>query len=337
MESVQVEQRVQTVCLVALASIAVGVALHVLRPVMIPFVLAVFFSLSLSPLVDLQMRYLRLPRWLALLGTLALGLVALAILAGLISTSLRQLAANSAGYQQQVELLLTRAAHALPLELLGWSEQQVLDPLKSIPVGAVGRMLRGTTTAILDAISQSLLVLVFMVYLMIGSAGGEGGGGARAVIQGRVQRYLMAQAAISAATGVLVGLSLMLLGIDLALVFGLFAFLLNFIPSIGSIVATLMPLPVVLVSPDVTPLVAVLAIAIPGSIQLTIGNFVAPKIMGDSLDLHPVAILLALMVWGMVWGVVGMLLATPITAVLKILFERLELTRPLAALLAGRL
>ena len=91
------------------------------------------------------------------------------------------------------------------------------------------------------------------------------------------------------------------------------------------------------VSPEVTPLVAVLAIAIPGAIQLTIGNFIAPKIMGDSLDLHPVTILLALMVWGMIWGIVGMLLATPITAVMKILFERLELTRPVGALLAGRL
>jgi AI-2 transport protein TqsA len=58
--------------------------------------------------------------------------------------------------------------------------------------------------------------------------------------------------------------------------------------------------------------------------------------MGESLDLHPVTILLALMVWGMLWGIVGMLLATPITAVLKILFEKLELTRPIARLLAGR-
>jgi len=59
--------------------------------------------------------------------------------------------------------------------------------------------------------------------------------------------------------------------------------------------------------------------------------------MGDSLDLHPIAILIALIFWGMLWGVVGMLLAAPITAVMKILFERLEVTRPLARLLSGRL
>jgi AI-2 transport protein TqsA len=121
------------------------------------------------------------------------------------------------------------------------------------------------------------------------------------------------------------------------MVFGLLAFLLNFIPSIGSIIATVLPLPVVLMSPDITPSVAVLAIALPGGVQFTIGTLLSPKVMGDSLELHPVTILLALTVWGSIWGIVGMLLATPITAVMKMLFERLELTRPIARLMAGRI
>jgi AI-2 transport protein TqsA len=127
------------------------------------------------------------------------------------------------------------------------------------------------------------------------------------------------------------------LGIDLAMVFGLFAFLLHFIPSIGSIVATLLPLPVVLVNPAVSPTVAILAIVLPAAIHFVIGNFIDPKLMGQSLDLHPVSVLLALMVWGAVWGVIGMFLATPLTAIMKILFERSELTAPIADLMAGRL
>ena len=67
------------------------------------------------------------------------------------------------------------------------------------------------------------------------------------------------------------------------------------------------------------------------------GSVMEPKIMGESLDLHPVSIILALMVWGMLWGIVGMLLATPLTAIIKILLERLELTAPIGDLLAGRL
>ncbi|UCE85336.1 MAG: AI-2E family transporter [Deltaproteobacteria bacterium] len=321
-----------------LATVAVGVALYLLRPVMIPFVLAVFFALALSPLVDVQMRYLRAPRLVAVVGTLAIGLVVLGLLATLMSTSLNQLAANASGYQRQLAQLMSRVVTALPLEELGWSEQEVLRPLSKVPVSAVGRMLMGTTNAILDTLSQSVLVLIFIVYLLIGGAGSRAEDtGTWGMLESRVKRYLVTQAVISAATGVLVWLVLELLGVDLAMVFGLFAFLLNFIPTVGSIIATLLPLPVVLFSPDMTALSAALAIAIPGSIQFTIGNIIAPKVMGDSFEIHPIAILLALILWGMIWGIVGMLLATPITAVMKILFERLDGTRPLANILAGRL
>ena len=145
----------------------------------------------------------------------------------------------------------------------------------------------------------------------------------------------MLQTLISMATGLLVGGVLTLLDVPLAMVFGLFAFLLNFIPSIGSIIATLLPVPVVLVSPEVSSGAATLAIALPAAIQFVVGNIISPKVMGDSLQLHPVTILLALTVWGSLWGIVGMLLATPITAVMRMLLERLEATRPLARLMAG--
>ena len=133
------------------------------------------------------------------------------------------------------------------------------------------------------------------------------------------------------------GLTLLILDVPLAMVFGLLAFLLNFIPNIGSAIATLLPLPVVLVDPQVSALSAILALAIPGAIQGVMGNVVEPRMMGDSLDLHPVAILMSLIFWGMLWGVIGMLLATPITAVLKIFLERFDGSRPLAELMAGRL
>jgi AI-2 transport protein TqsA len=156
-----------------------------------------------------------------------------------------------------------------------------------------------------------------------------------AKIDGPTKRYLFAMGVLSGATGLLVALTLSLLGVDLALLFGLLAFLLNFIPNIGSVIATLLPLPVVIASPDASLTTAALAFAIPGAIQFTIGNLIAPKLLGDSLDLSPVAILLNLIVWGMLWGIVGMLLATPILVTAKILFENYEATRPLARLVSA--
>jgi AI-2 transport protein TqsA len=132
-----------------------------------------------------------------------------------------------------------------------------------------------------------------------------------------------------------VGIILTALGLDLALVFGVMAFLLNFIPSVGSVIATFLPLPVALIQFD--SMLAVLAvILLPGLVQVTIGNFVEPMVMGEGLDLHPVTILLALVFWGLLWGPVGMILATPITAILRIVFARVDMMRPVAELLAGR-
>ena len=119
--------------------------------------------------------------------------------------------------------------------------------------------------------------------------------------------------------------------------FGFLAFLLNFIPNIGSIVATLLPVPVILLSPDLSWPARIAAVVIPTAIQFGIGNLLQPKLMGRSLDLHPVSVLLGLIFFGLIWGVVGMFLATPILGVVKILLERFEFTRSVGALLAGRL
>jgi AI-2 transport protein TqsA len=199
-------------------------------------------------------------------------------------------------------------------------------------------MFLATTNAILELLSQSVLVLIFVIFLMIGGEGRrQAASGVWGEAEARVKRYLVAKAVISAATGTLVGLTLALLGVDLALVFGLFAFLLNFIPSIGSIIATLLPLPVVLLSPDLSTTAAVLAITVPGAIQIVVGSFVDPRVMGEALDLHPVVILIALIFWGMLWGIAGALLAVPITAVIKIALEKSEQARPITELMAGRL
>jgi AI-2 transport protein TqsA len=92
----------------------------------------------------------------------------------------------------------------------------------------------------------------------------------------------------------------------------------------------------VLISPEATLTTVALVLAIPGLIQFTIGNVVAPKVMGDTLDLHPVTILLALIFWGMLWGIPGALLATPITVIMKLMLARMELTAPLSNWMAGR-
>jgi len=331
MDPQQREQRIQTICLLILASIGVALTLYWLRSVMIPFVLAVFCAIGLNPLIELMIRYLKAPRTLAILSTLIIVFLLLNIIAALLSTSVSQITDNAEAYQAQLARLLEWAADVLELEQLGQ-----FNPASQISVGRISSLLLSTTNAVLGIVSQGFLVMVFLLFLLLGGSSGESGG-VWGEVESQIRRYLVTKAVISAATGLLVGTVLMILGVDLAIVFGLFAFLLNFIPSIGSVIATLLPLPVVLLSPDLSGTEQVLAIALPAVIQILFGNVIEPKVLGQSLDLHPISILLALVVWGMLWGIVGMLLATPLTAIMKILFERLELTAPLGDILAGRM
>ncbi len=333
-QEVTAEQRIRTICLLLITTVIVGAALRWLSPVMIPFILSVFLALALSPLVDFQVDQLKMPRGLAVLGAFVIALVILGLLGYLITSSAVKVAANAGEYQAQFSMMVQRISAALPLESMGVD----LDGVMNIPIGAVGSMLVTTTNALVGIVSNGTLVAIFVVFMLIG--GGTAASrpaGTWAEVEAQVKRYIVFKGVLSAATGIAVGGTLSLLGVDLALVFGLFAFLLNFIPSIGSIIATLLPVPVVLMSPNLSVTSAILAIAIPGAIQFSVGNVIEPKIMGDELDLHPVTILLTLIVWGMLWGIVGMLLATPITAIMKILFAKNEITAPIADIMAGRL
>lgn len=332
------ELRIQTVSLLIIATVLAAVGLYWLKSVMIPFVLALFLALGLAPVVDGQIRLLRFPKSLAVFVTFLLSMALLLLSVSVVTGAVSQLAANAGAYQERLTRLVDWAANTLPLEKIGISEAQMLQPLSNLPTGTVSGFLLGTTNAILDLMSQAMLVTIFLVFLLVGFSGrGDAGPtGIWAEMEARVKGFILTKAIISAITGFLVGLTLELLGIELALAFGFFAFLLNFIPTLGSVISTILPVPVVLMNPEISLTVAVMAIIIPGSIHFLIGNVVEPLVMGDSLELHPAAVLLSLMIWGAIWGVVGMLLATPITAVLKILSDQADTTRPVARLLAGR-
>jgi AI-2 transport protein TqsA len=199
-------------------------------------------------------------------------------------------------------------------------------------------MLGGIARGAMNVVSNGALVLIFMIFMIMGRRPSTvPTGGILGEVQSRVRRYIITKVVVSAMTGVLVGATFMILRVDFALTFGFLAFLLNFIPNIGSVIATLLPVPVVLLSDDLSTTYKILAIAVPGCIQFAVGNVIEPKILGQSLDLHPVTVLISLIIFGMIWGIVGMFLAAPITAIIKILCEKIDITAPVADVLAGRL
>lgn len=141
-----------------------------------------------------------------------------------------------------------------------------------------------------------------------------------ASLQRSVSTYMTIKVIVSASTGIIAGLVCMIFGLKFAVFFGFLTFLLNFIPSIGSIIATIPPVLMAIIQFD-TFQRAILILIILGTVQMAIGNFIEPKIMGDKLMLNTVTVIFGLVFWGIIWGIPGMLLSVPLLVILKLIFE----------------
>lgn len=362
------EQRIQTVCLLILTALGITAALYFFASVLIPFVLAIFLTLCLTPIIDLQMKWLRIPRRTAIFTTLAIGCGILALATLLVTASADQIVQSRDDYEDQFQQLLVRAQGLLPpewyadpneaaldykkpalspKESLDNSIESVLDPNKPIknldqpliriPTNTIRKVLTDIASSVMGVISNGLLVVIFMIFMIAGT------GSLKASkdslwweVESRVKRYLLTIILTSGVTGVLVGLTLWALKVKLYWMFGFLTFMLNFIPNIGSIIATILPLPVALIDPNLGMISKVLVLVIPGSIQFFIGNIIQPKLMGESLDLHPIVVLLSLIFFGTIWGIIGMFLAVPITAVVNIFLQRFGYTRAISDLISGK-
>jgi AI-2 transport protein TqsA len=322
-----------TISLATIAIFALGAMLIYARSVLIPFVLAVLIFLLVSPVLDFLVLKLRFKRALAVLVTLLLVLVIISIVFVLLSEAVQTIIATAGLYADSFVNLID-----IGIEKMNrWNVTPDIANINEIITNKVPGMVTGSFGTAFDIISELFLIAIFVIFLLAGRHPELAWHGVYADIIAKIRRYIITKTAVSTVTGILVWLTLAAFGLDLAPVFGMLAFLLNFIPSIGSIIATLLPIPIAVAQFQGNPWMIVLVIAIPGAIQITIGNVIEPKIMGKGLDLHPIVILLALSFWGLIWGAVGMFLSVPITAMIRIVLMQFETLKPVGMLLAGKL
>lgn len=148
-----------------------------------------------------------------------------------------------------------------------------------------------------------------------------------------IGRYIALKTVTSLITGFLSYLALLFIGIDAPLFWAFLIFALNFIPTVGSLIATGFPVIfAVLQFGEFTP--GFLVLGIVGAIQMIVGNFVEPKLMGDTLNISPLVVFLTLAIWGVIGGIIGMLLSVPITVIVIIIMSEFPATRPFAILLS---
>lgn len=155
-------------------------------------------------------------------------------------------------------------------------------------------------------------------------------------INDAIRAYFKVKLTVSLVTAFASYILMVLVGLDFAVFWAFLIFLLNFIPNIGSLIATIFPSMLALIQFDDSFLPFIIVLVGVGAIQLFVGNLIEPRMMGSSLNISSLVVILALTLWGALWGITGMILCVPITVMMMIIFAQFPSTRPLAVLLSEK-
>ena len=317
-----------------------GVVLKVAKPVLFPFFLAIFISYIVNPALEALTR-LKVPRALAVLVLILVTFSLLYGLGAVFYSSGKAFAAEIPAYTRQFEGLLARLDSA---RFLGahWSVSTLLEAVNPEKLAAFAYSALGPFISFLSTL---FLVLVFLVFILSGrgklAAKVERAfspAQARRIaeilenIDGQIEKYLAIKTVFCVVNGLTVGVVMALFGVKFAVVFGFLAFLLNYIPNIGSTVATIIPVIVAFLQyGSVWRSLTILAIVV--ALDNVMGNIFEPKFMGKGLGLSPLFVVFSLIFWGWLWGIPGMVLSVPITAVIRIVCANIPSLRPMAELM----
>jgi AI-2 transport protein TqsA len=286
------------------------------------------------------MRWLQskhVPRLLAVISTMLAGVGVIVILGLVLGRALNELADVAPQYQVRLQELVDSSVVLLsgwgiPVE--GWQSRDLF------PVGLFD-VLGGAISAFALFASNAFLVLLAMIFILTEAVGFstklQAAFGSTAHFKPlermtrQVQHYLVIKTAMSAVTGTVVGVWVWSLGLDFVILWGLVAFLLNFIPNLGSIIAAVPAVLFALIQlgPGRAAVIALGYVVV----NIVVGNFVEPMLMGRRLGLSTLVVFTSLVFWGWMWGPVGMLLSVPLTMVLKIALENTENFRWVAVML----
>ncbi len=324
--------------LIAGAFVVVVAGMQAAASLIAPFLLSVFIAVIAAP----PLRFLRghgLPNWAAML-VVVLGLIAISgAIAVLVTGSLDGFQANLPEYQARLRDLtgqlvqwLDRFGIHIPREAL----QTYVNPGKAL--GVAGDLIASLS----GVLANALLILLTVVFILFEATSlpaklkralktPEESTRRLEHVLDSVNQYMGIKSLTSLVTGVAIWLWLTLLGVDYALLWGLIAFLLNFVPTIGSIIAAVPAVLLALVQIDLQT--ALLATAGYLVVNAVIGNVVEPRAMGRGLGLSTLVVFVSLVFWGWILGPVGMFLSVPLTMALKIALDANPDTRPIAIML----
>jgi len=333
-----------SISLIVLATIGIFYVLVVGKAFLVPLAVAVMVWYIINALSRTFARFIPTINepniWTTLLSVVSIGFFAY-FAVDMVRENINDVSAAAPSYKANFDALAMKIVNRFGLEEV----PNINEMLSSIEIAPLIKTLAGSFT---NMISNVFLVLFYVLFLLLEQSTfpkkirslfkdeqrKESVLSILSHAQNDIQTYIWIKTITSFTTGLVSYIVLKLVGVDFAGFWAFTIFLLNFIPTIGSIIATLFPALLALIQFE-TFLQFFIVLSAVGAIQVVVGNFIEPKLMGNTLNLSPFVVMLSLTLWGSIWGIAGMFLSVPITVMLLIIFAHFDKTRFLAILLSG--
>jgi len=334
--------------MVFLCCIVAGAVLKLASSVILPFTVAVLLAFVMFPMIK-WLKKLHCPQIISILLVVVIIVSGMYLLGVVLFSSGKMIVGQfPEKYGPRMEEIYTEVANLfdLPndkaLSFWGnlWGQQGIRHFVRDFTFSI--------SNVFFKFLSSALLVVIFMIFLLM-----EAGFFKDKIITAfenridritrmgndiisQVTRYLAAKFLISLANGFIFAVAFYLVGLEFAIVWGVTQFILNFIPTLGSIVAGVAISLFALLQfwPDPGPVILVVAIVL--GVNVILGNILDPKIIGDHVGISPLMILVSLAVWGWIWGFAGMVIAVPMTVIIKIVCENIPIMEPVSILIGSK-
>jgi predicted PurR-regulated permease PerM len=323
--------------LLAASIIIIIAGLHAAAGIMVPILISIFVAIIILPMQNWLIEH-RIPSGLAILLTLITIVLIFVGFGFAVWGSVTGFADRAEEYQKNLAALVESINGLIAPLGLQISVEATIEFLKKNVFNIFkNALLQGATF-----ITNLVLVLLTILFVLFEAAGfpkklkralGEGteSKGRIRKIQKDIQQYLLVKTLVSLTTGFLIGVSLALMGLDFPVLWGLLAFLLNYVPSLGSILAAGPPILLALLQFGSGRTLGVAAVFI--AVNILLGNLLEPSLMGRRLGLSALVVFLSLIFWGWIWGPFGMILSVPLTMIIKIMLENTPDLRWIAIML----
>lgn len=338
----EIAQEKGTGVLISIAAVIVIVlGMQAAKVLLVPFLLAVFLALiSVRPMLWLQ--YHRVPSIAAALLIVVSMMLILAVVGGVVGSSIADFTAALPTYQARLDTIVQRTFDFIA-RFIG-DRRTIADLGDLIDPGWAMGQAANILNALQDVLTNTFLILFTMVFILLEASSlrvkvqAAFGRSADSFRRPReflhnLGRYMGIKTIVSMATGLSASLVTWWIGVDFPLLWGMLAFLFNYVPTIGSIIAAV---------PAILMALVQLGIGEAGStaigflaINMLFGNFLEPRLMGYGVGISPLIVFTGLVLWGWIFGPVGMLLSVPLTMTLKLALEADKRTRWLAIMIGS--